>query len=200
MSQGAIKSELLRNKQVQLFPGEYHVATGEVILSTLLGSCVAACLYDPIHQIVGMNHFMLANSGYPKTSPGLLADAGRYGIHAMELLVNKMLKCGALKKEIRAKVFGGGNVLSSLNGSSNLGSIGDINVRFIQEFLKKERIPLIAADLGGEQGRVIHFSSKDYSVHVRKVKSTVTKKVSNNELNFLAHSVKKNLKTTSELF
>lgn len=157
-------------KKVVLAPGEYFSASEHLMISTLLGSCVSACLFDPVNGIIGMNHFLLSNKRFSRTIPITMSEAGRYGINAMELLINQMLHMGAEKKHFRAKVFGGATVLkmnTSLNSSLN---IGEINSQFIMEFMRLEKIPVVASDLGGERGRVINFYSHDYSVYVRKIR------------------------------
>ncbi|MCP4754946.1 MAG: chemotaxis protein CheD, partial [Proteobacteria bacterium] len=133
---------------VTLSPGDYYVTDQDAVLSTLLGSCISACLYDPVNKVVGMNHFLLSRVGYSKV-PLYFTNAGRYGVHAMELVINGMLKLGAKRKYLKAKAFGGGNVLSSEFENGDNFSVGDINVRFIREFLATEKIPLLASDLGG---------------------------------------------------
>lgn len=157
-------------KRVTLDPGEYYVADEEVVLTTLLGSCVSACLYDPYNKIVGMNHFLLSSRHYARALPVCATDAGRYGIHAMELLLNEMWKRGAGRGNLKAKAFGGSSMLKPVDSSTrNIYAVGEVNVRFIIEFLQNERIPLVASDLGGVTGRVIHFHSEDFSVYVRKI-------------------------------
>lgn len=156
-------------KRIVIDPGEYYVSNEHVVISTLLGSCVAACLYDPVNRVIGMNHFLLANRRYAKNIPVIASEAGRYGIHAMELLINSMLKMGVKRENLRAKAFGGGNVIGSKNSGDNFFAVGDVNARFIQEFLRNERIPLISSDLGGNTGRVIHFVSEDYSIFMKKI-------------------------------
>jgi chemotaxis protein CheD len=157
-------------------PGEYHVAQGNVIISTLLGSCVSACLWDPVKRIIGMNHFLLANQRYSREMPVIQSEAGRYGIHAMELLINAMFKAGASKSNLQAKAFGGGNVLANLYKQESFFAVGDVNSRFILEFLKNERIPLVASDLGGEHGRVINFVAADFSVYLKRIERTDSEK------------------------
>ena len=162
---------------VNLNPGDHHVATGSVVIRTLLGSCVSACLYDPVRRVVGMNHFLLSNRRYARDLRVTLSEAGRYGIHAMELVINGMLALGARRENLRAKAFGAGAVLKSANDHDNFFCVGDVNHRFILEFVKNEGIPLVASDLGGNQGRVIYFSSDDFSVHVRKIRGAGTQKL-----------------------
>jgi chemotaxis protein CheD len=98
-------------------------------------------------------------------------DAGRYGINAMELLINGMLKLGAKKRFFKAKVFGGCTIVMNRPEYGNFMCVGEVNSRFIREFLACEGIPLVAANLGGREGRVIHFSSGDYAVYMRKIRS-----------------------------
>ncbi len=156
-----------------LHPGDYHVTDRDITLSTLLGSCVAVCLYDPVRRVMGMNHFLLANRRYAHDMPVMASEAGRYGIHAMELLVNKLLGKGAQRRYLKAKAFGGGNVLGhACSEQDNFFCVGAVNVRFVREFLEKDRIPLVAADLGGNFGRQIHFTGTDFSVYMRKIPSS----------------------------
>lgn len=168
-SPGAFPACAGRIPQVHLRPGEHHVAAGPVLLRTLLGSCVAACLYDPVRRVVGMNHFLLGNRRYARDLRVTLSEAGRYGIHAMELVINGMLALGARRENLRAKAFGGAAVLEGAARADNFFCVGEVNCRFVLEFLENEGIPLVASDLGGDAGRVIYFSSEDYAVHVRRL-------------------------------
>ena len=156
-------------KRITIDPGEYHVSNESLIISTLLGSCVSACLWDPVNRVVGMNHFLLANKRYMKKGQVIPTEVGRYGIHAMEVLINSMLKLGASRRLLKAKAFGGGNVLDTGDGQDSFYAVGDVNVRFIREFLNKENIPLVSEHLGGKIGRVIHFHSLDFSVYMKRI-------------------------------
>ena len=119
-----------------------------------------------------MNHFLLSSKRYKKKGPLVTSEAGRYGIHAMELVINDMLKLGAKRKYLKAKAFSGGNVPSNGDCSTNFFCVGEVNTRFIREFLDNENIPLLTSNLGGNTGRVIRFYGSDYSVYVRKIKQT----------------------------
>jgi chemotaxis protein CheD len=154
---------------VNLLPGEYYVTNRPAAIHTLLGSCVSACLFDPVNRVIGMNHFLLSNRRYARDLPICMSEAGRYGIHAMELVVNEMLKLGAKRSNLRAKAFGGGSIYLNPEVKDNFFCVGDVNARFIREFLKNDGIPLVAEDLGGEKARVIHFLFDDFSVHVKKI-------------------------------
>ena len=165
-------------KRITINPGEYYASGNDVMISTLLGSCVSACLYDPYNRIIGMNHFLLSGKYHRGNVPFCITDAGRYGIHSMELLINEMLKLGADRSKIKAKAFGGSTILKAEDASkNNYFAIGEVNAQFILEFLKNENIPLISSDLGGVSGRVIHFFARDFSVHVRKISKTAKRLV-----------------------
>ncbi len=155
---------------VTLHPGEYYVSAGEVVISTLLGSCVSACLYDPYRRVVGMNHFLLSSRRYAKQMPLCITDAGRYGIQAMELVINGMLQKGANRAHLKAKAFGGSSLFRAHDDEKNFSCVGEVNTRFIREFLRNDGIPLVAEDLGGDRGRTIRFASADYSVTVAKAR------------------------------
>ena len=158
------------SKRIIISPGEYCVSSEEVVITTLLGSCVSACLYDSYNKIAGMNHFLLSSKRYARDMPICITEAGRYGIHSMELLINEMWNRGAERGNLKAKAFGGGSILKIVDSStSNYFAVGEVNVRFIKEFLQNENIPLVSSDLGGKVGRVIHFYSGDFSVYVRKM-------------------------------
>ena len=179
-------------RRVTLHPGEQYVTRRQdLMLSTLLGSCVAACLYDPVANVMGMNHFLLANHRYSRDVPVLASEAGRYGVNAMELLINNMLKAGAQRNNLKAKVFGGGNVLPGISREDSFFAIGDVNSRFVEEFLQTERIPILAKSLGGINGRMIHFLGNDYSVYVREIPRSKTFEVEQEEKKFWRSSLKR---------
>lgn len=175
-------------ERVVLHPGDCVVTDRPITLSTLLGSCVAVCLFDPIRKVMGMNHFLLAERRHADNVPLLASEAGRYGIHAMELLINDLLVQGAQRRYLKAKAFGGGNVLGHAGGDG-FDSVGAVNVRFVREFLKRDRIPVVAADLGGNFGRQIHFTGDDYSVYMRKIAVTQRAHLVEEERLYWRHSV-----------
>jgi len=189
-------------KHVKLKPGEYYVSKEKIVLSTLLGSCVSACLYDPIEHVVGMNHFLLSNKRYAKDMPLCATEAGRYGVHSMELLINDMLKIGAKRENLRAKTFGGGAIIQQYNGQDNFFCVGEVNARFVKEFLKNDKIPLVSSDLGGSTGRVILFSSTDFSVLVRKIQKTKNQELVQEEKNFWKKTIttQERKKTDSQIW
>lgn len=172
-----------RPRRIIVSPGQFRTTDGPALISTLLGSCVAACLYDPVSRVAGMNHFLLSNTRYSKNLPAHMMEAGKYGVNAMELLINDLLARGAERRRLQAKAFGGGSLLTNPSGD-NFFCVGEVNCRFIVEFLENEKISLVGADLGGVQGRVIYFDTGDFSVYVRKIKRTVNARLYSREHRF----------------
>lgn len=127
---------------VKVLPGEFYVTDEEMIVSTVLGSCVAVCLVDTGRRVGGMNHFLL---------PEGVDATGRYGLHAMELLINGLMKAGARRHRLEAKVFGGATVI---RGATAI-RIGQRNVAFVDRFLEREGIPVAARDVLGESARKV---------------------------------------------
>ena len=152
----------LQTRAIRLLPADYIATDQPLALVTLLGSCVAACLYDPALALGGMNHFMLP--GGPVND----AICARYGVHAMELLINDLLKRGARRQRLLAKVFGGGNVLSGFHSAP----IGTRNADFVLEYLAAERIPVMAQDLGGIHPRKVGFFAQTGRTLVRHLPAT----------------------------
>ncbi len=148
---------------VKLFSGDcYATDSLHEMIVTILGSCVAACVRDPIAGVSGMNHFLLP--GDPGVSSANANDAARYGAFAMEQLINKMLALGALKSRMEVKLFGGGNVIDSS------AMIGSKNVAFIKKFVQSEGLNVVSNDLGGDYPRRINFFTEDGRVMMRKLK------------------------------
>jgi chemotaxis protein CheD len=117
-------------KHIIIDPGEYCVANEEVVITTLLGSCVSACLYDPYNKIIGMNHFLLSNKRYARDMPVCTTEAGRYGIHSMELLINEMWNWGAQRGKLKAKAFGGGSILKPVDAFTNsFFAVGEVKMK-----------------------------------------------------------------------
>ena len=148
---------------VKILPGQYHAASGPVGMSTVLGSCISTCLWDPALRIGGMNHFMLPGDNGTAASP--VTKSARFGVYAMELLINDMLKLGAERRRLVAKVFGGGRLL---RGFGTL-DVGGRNCAFVLEFLKTEGIPVLAQDLLDNYPRKIHFSPENGKVLLKKL-------------------------------
>jgi chemotaxis protein CheD len=148
---------------VKVLPSEYYVTARQQALLTVLGSCVAACLHDPHARVAGMNHFMLPDEGEGgRAHP----DAMRYGAHAMDVLVSELVKAGARRERLQAKVFGGAAVLAQMTALN----IGDRNAQFVLRWLRKERIDVCASDLGGQHARRVCFLPDSGRVVVRKLR------------------------------
>jgi chemotaxis protein CheD len=121
---------------VKVLPGEYFVANEDIMIMTVLGSCISACIWDARVRAGGMNHFMLPD--------GDSADGfGRYGSYAMELLINQMLKIGARRESMQAKVFGGAQVMAGFTSMN----VGERNTKFVLDYLATERIPVVSQDV-----------------------------------------------------
>jgi chemotaxis protein CheD len=150
-----------KNAAVKILPGEYFVDNEDLLVMTTLGSCIAACLWDRTAQIGGMNHFML-----PEGS----GDSGRYGSFAMELLINEMMKRGAIKSRMEAKIFGGGAVISGMNSIN----VGERNTNFVIDYLKTERIPIVSKDVMDVYPRKVCFLPHSGKAMVKRLAPTNT--------------------------
>lgn len=148
----------------KILPGEYFATDKNMVLVTVLGSCVSACLRDPRAGVGGMNHFMLPRSDQDAASP--ISMSARYGTYAMEILINQLQKMGARREHMEAKIFGGGNVLRGFT----VNSIGEANANFVTEYLRNERIKIVAEDLLGVHPRKLYFFPSTGRVLVKKIK------------------------------
>ena len=143
-----MNATLLADRRINVIQGEFCVSDDpSVVMTTLLGSCIAACMHDPVSGIGGMNHFLLPSD----ESNDDRTKGDRYVVHLMELLVNGLMKRGARKDRLQAKLFGGAVVVQGLS------DIGARNASFAERFLEAESIPIVAASLGGKRGRRLQF-------------------------------------------
>lgn len=147
---------------VKILPGEYFIASTDMVLVTVLGSCVTACIRDREQRIGGMNHFMLVDGDGELTSA-----SARYGAYAMEILINHLLKLGARRNNLEAKVFGGGRVMSSLTSSM----VGERNAEFVLRYLKTEHIPVLSQDLLDTVSRKVYFFPQSGRVLIKRLTS-----------------------------
>jgi len=150
-----------KNDAVKILPGEYFVHEEDMLIMTTLGSCIAACLYDRNAKVGGMNHFML---------PDGVGDSGRYGSYAMELLINEMMKRGASRMTMEAKVFGGGQVVSGMTTMN----VGERNTNFVMDYLKTERIPVVSKDVLDIYPRKVCFLPGSGKAMVKRLAPTNT--------------------------
>jgi chemotaxis protein CheD len=148
----------LRAVAVKVLPGEYFVAREELPIMTTLGSCIAACLWDRVARVGGMNHFML---------PDGAGDNGRYGAFAMERLINELLKLGATRATLEAKVFGGGQVIAGMDSLN----VGERNTRFVLDYLHTERIPVVSKDVLDVYPRKVCFLPHSGKAMVKRLAS-----------------------------
>ncbi|MBB3214560.1 chemotaxis protein CheD [Herbaspirillum sp. Sphag1AN] len=150
----------------KILPGEYYFTRDDMMITTVLGSCVSACIRDRVSGIGGMNHFMLPDGGNDADSP--ISSSMRYGTYAMEILINEVLKAGARRENLEAKVFGGGAVLRGFNAIN----VGERNAKFVRDYLRTENIRITAEDLNDIWPRKVNYFPRSGKVMVKKLKST----------------------------
>ncbi|MBS0305945.1 MAG: chemoreceptor glutamine deamidase CheD [Proteobacteria bacterium] len=156
-----------RNDAVKVLPGEFFVHDEDILVMTTLGSCIAACLWDRDKRIGGMNHFLLPDSGGAGGSGG--GDAsGRYGSYAMELLIGELVKRGATRSTMEAKVFGGGSVIAGMNSIN----VGERNTAFVLEYLRTERITVVSKDVLDVHARKVCFLPASGKAMVKRLATT----------------------------
>jgi chemotaxis protein CheD len=182
-----------QKRAVKILPGEYHVADDDVVLVTVLGSCVSACVRDPQHGVGGMNHFMLPDGAAAEST---LSAPARYGAYAMELLLNELIKLGARREALEAKVFGGGNVLQGFM----LSNVGEQNAAFIVEYLNLERIPIVARDLLDVWPRKIYFFPRSGKVMVKRLRKVNNDTIVLRERDYGARLFHNQIEGGAELF
>ncbi len=150
-------------ESVKVLPGEFYVDNQDLLITTTLGSCIAACLWDRDRQIGGINHFMLPDGPSDGSSGG-----GRYGAFAMDQLIGEMIKRGANRSSIEAKVFGGGSVI---DGMSSI-QVGERNTQFVLDYLRTERIPVVSKDVMDVYPRKVAFLPKTGKALVKRLQPT----------------------------
>lgn len=151
----------------KILPGEYYVTTNGELVTTVLGSCVSACIRDRIFGVGGMNHFMLPISTDGKGWAGagdLVGTATRYGNYAMEHMINDILKHGGHKNHLEAKIFGGGRIIK------NLSNVGERNIEFVRDYLETEGIPVVSESLGEIHPRKVVYIPNTGKAYVKRIK------------------------------
>ncbi|HXU43493.1 MAG TPA: chemoreceptor glutamine deamidase CheD [Burkholderiales bacterium] len=161
----------------KILPGQYHATPDDVVIVTVLGSCVSACLWDPARHIGGMNHFML-----PGAAGGAAVPSANLGVYAMEVLINRMLKLGAERRRMVAKVFGGASVLEGMDALN----VGTQNGTFVLEFLAEEGIPVVAQDLYDVCPRKVYFFAASGKVMVKRLGALRNDTIEQRERDYLA--------------
>ncbi|HCL56913.1 MAG TPA: hypothetical protein DHW82_07890 [Spirochaetia bacterium] len=158
----------LEKEVITIYPGEYAVAKEDIYIYTVLGSCISVALYDEKNQVGGLNHFMLSGIEdiMNMQEDHFLNQSTRYGMAAMEVLVNSVMKLGGDRKHFKAKVFGGAKMIKSelLDNSVPVN-----NIDFVKWFLKSENISLEGSDIGGESARKIYFNPFSGKVFLKHI-------------------------------
>ncbi|MBD8542024.1 MAG: chemoreceptor glutamine deamidase CheD [Massilia sp.] len=162
----------------KILPGEYFYTKENMLIATVLGSCVSACIRDRVTGLGGMNHFMLPDGAAEPNNP--VSASMRYGTFAMEILINDLLKAGARREHLEAKVFGGGAVLRGFTAMN----VGERNAAFVMQFLKTERIPVLAEDLNDIYPRKVFFFPRTGKVLVKKLMQTHNDTLAKRELDY----------------
>jgi len=178
----------------KILPGEYYATGRDMALVTVLGSCVCACIRDRVSGIGGMNHFMLPDAGMDKNNP--LGESARYGVYAMEILINQLLKMGAKRDNFEAKVFGGGAVLRGFT----VANVGEKNAEFVLKFLKTENIRIVAQDLLDIYPRKVYYFPNSGLVRVKKLKQVHNDTIINRESEYITRLHYSKVEGDVELF
>lgn len=205
-----------RTHAVKLLPGDYQVVAAGTMLVTVLGSCVAACIRDTRLAIGGMNHFMLPEGSDPS---GLASESARYGAYAMEILVNDLLKHGASRRHLEAKVFGGGTVIdvspgkprdapargkpapAATDGAAAVWrNVGERNAAFVLDFLKSEGIRVAARDLLDVHPRKVYYFPGTGRTLVKKLRSLHNDTIMQREREYRARLLSERVEGNIELF
>jgi chemotaxis protein CheD len=177
---------------VKILPGEFYLTRSPIVISTVLGSCVSACLIDRGAGIGGMNHFMLPNNWHDDS---LISPYMRYGINAMETLINELIKMGARKEQLEAKIFGGGAVLRNVKES-----VGLRNTEFVKKYLSEEKIPISAEDMNGTLARKIAFFPATGRVLVRSIRDMFREDILTIERSYAEDLCRKDISGAIEIF
>jgi len=178
----------------KVLPGEYYVTDRDMMVVTVLGSCVAACIRDYHSGIGGMNHFMLPDNNADDSSP--MSSSARYGTYAMEVLINQLAKLGARRVNLEAKVFGGGNVLKGFT----VANVGQRNADFVLDFLATERIRIVAQDLVDIYPRKVYYFPSSGKVMVKKLRNIHNDTIFDREKDYGARLKKSKVGGDVELF
>lgn len=180
-------------KLINIHIGGLYVTQESVVISTVLGSCVAVCLYDPLKQIGGMNHILMPGNPDMKH----FDSAARYGVNAMEQLINRIMAIGGCRFHLIAKIFGGAHLFPTISEENG---IGQKNADFVLDFLKMENIRIVSSDLGGHASRKILFHTDTGDVYVKRISSTFYPKIAEQEKKLISKIKKQADKPTQITF
>jgi len=160
----------------KILPGEFYVTGHNEAITTILGSCIAACIRDPIAGLGGMNHFMLPVSN--TASPVEESEAARYGNFAMEQMINDILRNGGKRENLEVKIFGGGRVISGVT------DVGKKNIHFVKNYIQIEGLKLLAEDVGGNYPRKVMYVPKTGKVKMKKLLNQHNKTVETRDIDY----------------
>jgi chemotaxis protein CheD len=166
---------------VIIHPGEFFASGDDMIISTVLGSCIAVAFYDAGRKIGGLNHFMLPAA--IRSESFLMTESGKYGMFAMELVINEMLKLGARREHIKAKVFGGGHVLRT--SQNHEATIPQSNINFAFNYLETEGISVESSDVGGTAARKIFLFPQNFRILLKRITGNLVTDVEKEEKEYL---------------
>ncbi len=155
-------------KVVTLYPGEYYSSSGDELISTVLGSCIAVAFFDNAKLIGGMNHFMLAYDSSAAGGANALQGIGQFGEYSMDLIINNLLEKGSCKGNLSAKVFGGGSVLGVIP-KTDMQNVVKSNIDFAFSYLKHESIPVMSSDVGGVYARKIFYDPATSKIWLKRI-------------------------------
>lgn len=180
----------------KILPGEYYVTTNDEYITTVLGSCISACVFDTALRIGGMNHFMLPQSedGEPHWDPSDIAAPTRYGNYAMEHLVNEILSRGGSRKRLDFKLFGGGKIIRTLS------DVGERNIRFVKNYVTAENLKVLSEDLGGPYPRKVLFDPQTGKAWVKRLESMHNNTIINREIKYMNDVKQEKISGEVELF
>ncbi len=182
------------SEAAKILPGEYFITRRDMVLVTVLGSCVAACIRDRSNGIGGMNHFMLPDNVSEQGGWG--STSTRYGTYAMEMLINQVLKLGAQREHLEAKLFGGGAVIENMTTTN----VGERNAQFAIDYLKTEGIVVVSKDLLDIFPRKVYYFPKSGKVLVKKLRSVTNNTIATREVEYRSRLVKSTVEGDVELF
>jgi chemotaxis protein CheD len=179
----------------KILPGQYYVTTHHELITTVLGSCISACVRDPVFAIGGMNHFMLpSSSATPRDAALQFSEATRYGNYAMEHMINDILNLGARRENLEIKLFGGGRIMSSMT------NVGQRNIDFVQDYVQAEDLAVAASDLGGNYPRKVLYDPLSGKVLMKKLRTLHNDTIVQRESRYLAELQQQPLAGEVELF
>ncbi|OIQ76158.1 chemoreceptor glutamine deamidase CheD [mine drainage metagenome] len=181
-------------QSAKILPGEYYVTRRDMLLVTTLGSCVSACIRDRTNGIGGMNHFMLPENA--QENGGWGSSSTRYGTYAMEMLINQLIKLGARRENMEAKLFGGGAVIKHMSAIN----VGERNAKFGLEYLETEGIPVISKDLLDIYPRKVYYFPQTGRVLVKKLRTLHNDTIASRETEYVSRLVESKVEGEIELF